>query len=144
VLFGDDGFGPAVVEYLENNFKIPPNVCVINAGLSVRKILFSIVLDDKRPRQVIIADAVDAERIPGEVFEISLDEIPENKIDDFSMHQLPTSNLLKELKEECGVVIRIISVQIKNIPDEVSPGLSEVVADSIPTACEMIIKTFQD
>jgi len=40
ILFGDDGFGPKVVEYLEQNYPIPENAEVINAGCSVRNILF--------------------------------------------------------------------------------------------------------
>ena len=54
VLFGDDGFGPAVVEYLQENFEIPQEVCVMNAGLSVREIHFNMVLSDKRPKTIII------------------------------------------------------------------------------------------
>jgi len=82
-------------------------------------------------------------RTPGEIFELDITDIPEKKIDDFSMHQLPTSNLLKELESMCGVNVRIISVQIQNIPDEVSPGLSKVIRDSIPTACEKILSAIK-
>ena len=54
------------------------------------------------------------------------------------MHQLPTSNLLKELKNYCGVDVKIVSAQVKYIPEEISPGLSKVVRDSIPEACTKI------
>lgn len=143
VLFGDDGFGPAVVEYLQENFEIPQEVYVMNAGLSVREILFNMVLSDKRPKTIIIVDAVDVGRTPGEMFELDITEIPEKKIDDFSMHQLPTSNLLRELENMCGVNVRIISVQIQNIPDEVSPGLSKVIRDSIPAVCEKVLSAIK-
>ncbi|MCP5104670.1 MAG: hydrogenase maturation protease [bacterium] len=138
ILFGDDGFGPAVAEYLLERMTIPPEACVINAGLSVREILFNIVLSDRRPKRIIIVDAVDAGRPAGEIFELDISNIPEKKIDDFSMHQLPTSNLLKELKEKCGVDVKIICVQVRDIPDEVSPGLSKIIKDSIPEVCEKI------
>lgn len=140
VLFGDDGFGPAVVEYLQKNFDIPAQACVMNAGLSIRNLLFTIALSDKRPTKIIIVDAVDAGRTPGEIFDLDLSEIPENKIDDFSMHQLPTSNLLRELKEKCGVDVKIISAQVQYIPEKVFPGLSEVMRQAIPQACEKIVK----
>ena len=143
VLFGDDGFGPAVVEYLQENFEIPQEVYVMNAGLSVREILFNMVLSDKRPKTIIIVDAVDVGRTPGEMFELDITDIPEKKIDDFSMHQLPTSNLLRELENMCGVNVRIISVQIQNIPDEVSPGLSKVIKDSIPAICEKVLSAIK-
>ncbi len=143
VLFGDDGFGPEVVEHLQNNFEIPPEACIVNAGSGVREILFNIVISDKRPKRIIIVDAVDVGKSPGEIFELDITDIPEKKIDDFSMHQLPTSNLLRELESMCGVDVRIISVQIQNIPDEVSPGLSKVIRDSIPAVCEKVLSAIK-
>lgn len=139
ILFGDDGFGPQAVDYLKKNYSIPENVEVINAGCSVRNILFDIVLSYKKPNKIIIVDALDAGKMPGEVFEIELEDIPENKIGDFSMHQLPTSNLLKELKGKCKVYVKIFSCQVENIPKSVSTGLSKRVLDSIPEVCELII-----
>ena len=56
ILFGDDGFGPAVIEYLKNNYDIPTKVCVMNAGLSVREILFNLTLNKERPNKIIIVD----------------------------------------------------------------------------------------
>ena len=140
ILFGDDGFGPEVVKYLQDHFEIPSDVCLINAGLSVRDLLFTITLSDTKPKRIIIVDAVDIGRRPGDTFELDLSELPETKIDDFSMHQIPTSNLLKELKIFCGIDIFIISTQIQNIPKEVSPGLSQAVQDSIPRACDKILE----
>ncbi len=139
ILFGDDGFGPQVVDYLEKNYSIPENVEVINAGCSVRNILFDIILSLKKPEEIIIVDALDVGKTPGEVFEIEIENIPENKIDDFSMHQAPTSNLLKELKNLCKVYIKIFSCQVENIPDSVSPGLSKKLLDSIPRVCKLIM-----
>lgn len=138
ILFGDDGFGPAAVKYLQGNYQIPPEVSVIDVGLGVREILFNVILGDKRPNMILIIDAVDVGRSPGEIFDLDISDIPVNKIDDFSMHQLPTSNLLRELSLSCGVEVRIISAQVQHIPDEVSPGLSVTVRDAIPSACEMI------
>jgi coenzyme F420 hydrogenase subunit delta len=139
ILFGDDGFGTQVVEYLEKNYSIPEDVEVINAGCSVRNILFDVVLSPQKPEKIIIIDALDVGKIPGEVFEIELEDIPENKIDDFSMHQPPTSNLLKELKDKCKVYIKIFSCQVENIPKSVSIGLSKKLLDSIPKVCKLIM-----
>lgn len=139
VLFGDDGFGPAVVEQLKQRYTPPPDVCVVDAGLSAREILFTLVLSDTRPQRVVIVDAVDAGRSPGEVFEIEIGEIPQKKIDDFSMHQLPTSNLLRELKDLCGVDVVVVSAQVGDIPDSVRPGLSEALREAVPVACERVL-----
>ncbi|UCG71188.1 MAG: coenzyme F420-reducing hydrogenase, FrhD protein [Thermoplasmata archaeon] len=142
ILFGDDGFGPAVVEELEREYNIPDHVYVVNAGLSVRELLFNITLDEQRPDRIIIIDAVDFGRPPGEIFEIDLDEIPENKIDDFSMHQMPTSNLLRELRDLCGVDVRILSCQVEKIPEFVEPGLSDTLKNKVKEACELIVERY--
>ncbi len=133
IFFGDDGFGCAVAEELERR-TLPDSVCAIDAGTSVRKILFTLCLSPVRPRRVVIVDAIDAGRTPGEIFEIDPDEIPHVKLDDFSMHQLPTSNLLRELKQLCGVDVRILACQAGPLPESVAPGLSEPVRDAVGRA----------
>jgi len=138
ILFSDDGFGPRVAEELLKNYHLPGNVGVINAGTSVRNILFDIALSEKKPEKIIIIDAIDAGKTPGEIFELPIDEIPEKKIDDFSMHQLPTSNLLKELKDFCKVDVIIIACQVENIPTEVSTTISKKLIDAIPEVCKRI------
>jgi coenzyme F420 hydrogenase subunit delta len=131
-----------VAEELQQNYDIPEHVCVINAGISVRELLFNITLDEKKPEKIIIVDAVDFGKSPGELFEIDLDELPENKIDDFSMHQMPTSNLLRELRDLCDVEVRILSCQVEKIPEEVEPGLSKTLKGKVEEMCEMIAKNF--
>lgn len=138
ILLSDDGFGPLVAEELLKNYHLPGNVGVINAGTSVRNILFDIALSEKKPEKIIIIDAIDAGKTPGEIFELPIDEIPEKKIDDFSMHQLPTSNLLKELKDFCKIDVIIIACQIENIPTEVSTTISKKLIDAIPEVCKRI------
>jgi coenzyme F420 hydrogenase subunit delta len=138
ILFGDDGFGPRVADELIENYHLPESIGVINAGTSIRTMLFDIILNDKKPEKIIIIDAIDAQRSPGEIFEIPIDEIPEKKIDDFSMHQLPTSNLLKELKELCQVEVIVLACQVENIPTEVTTNLSNKIMEAIPAACEII------
>ncbi len=140
ILLGDDGFGPHVAEELLKNYHLPGNVGVINAGTSVRNILFDIILSEKKPDKIIIVDAIDAAKTPGEIFELSIDEIPEKKIDDFSMHQIPTSNLLRELKDLCKVDVIIIVCQIENIPEEVTDSISKKIIDAIPEVCKRIIE----
>lgn len=142
ILFGDDGFGPIVADELESNYTIPEKVSVINAGTSIRELLFNIMVEEKKPEKIIIIDAIDASKKPGEIFEIELDDLPENKIDDFSLHQAPTSNLLKELRDLGGVDVRILSCQVEKIPESVEPGLSDTLEEQVSEMCEIIVKRF--
>ncbi len=139
-LFGDDGFGCEAARAIIEEGNLPENVVVIDAGLSVRNILFDIALSERRPRKIVILDAVNAGREPGEVFSLEIDEIPAIKIDDFSMHQMPTVNLLKELKEGCGVDVRILAVQVENIPESVNPGLSESLKKSLGNVRKKVLE----
>lgn len=137
-LFGDDGFGPEVVDYLLDHYSIPDNICLLDVGTGIRKILFTISLSEPRPRVIVIIDAVDKGRRPGEIFEISLDEIPHEKIDDFSIHQVPSSNLLKELRDLCSVKVRVMACQIKTIPEAMRSGLSRPVQKAVPLMAQRI------
>jgi coenzyme F420 hydrogenase subunit delta len=142
-LMGDDGFGPAVAAALESSGDIPDDVHVEDAGTSAREILFPMVLSDTPVRHIIIVDAVDFAdrgRSPGELFEISLEDIPFLKMDDFSMHQVPSSNLLRDLRDKRNVKITILACQIQRIPDEVDGVLSDPVKAAIPGMCELVAK----
>jgi coenzyme F420 hydrogenase subunit delta len=138
VLFGDDGFGPAVAQRLRDNFPIPTDVCVFDAGTSVREILFDTILSDKKPSKIVIVDAMDCGREPGELFTLDLDSIPTIKLDDFSLHQVPTSNLLRELRDLCGIEVIVFACQVSHIPDMVSPGLSDLAKAAVERAAEML------
>jgi len=139
ILFGDDGFGCAVVDYVEKHHSVPEAVCLLDAGTSVRKLLFTICLSPIRPQRVLILDAIDAGRTAGELFEIDPAEIPPVKLDDFSLHQLPTSNLLRELQEGCGVEVRVLACQTEPLPAQISPGLSPPVQAAIAHAAEWLM-----
>jgi len=138
ILIGDDGFGPAVAQLLRSDYEIPENVCVFDAGTSVREILFDTILSEKKPSKVVIVDAMDCGREPGELFMLDINALPKVKIDDFSMHQIPTSNLLRELKEHCGIEVIVIGCQVANTCNSVNPGLSKPVEAAVKPAADSI------
>jgi coenzyme F420 hydrogenase subunit delta len=145
ILWGDDGFGPAVIEHLNRHYSLPVDVLALDVGTSIRDILFDLILSEKKPRQLIVVDAVGyPDRQPGEVFEIPVEGIPETKVSDFSLHQFPTVNMLQELKEHSGMQVRIIVAQTRDIPEEVQPGLSEPVQAAVTVACERIIAAIKE
>ncbi|MBI4668963.1 MAG: hydrogenase maturation protease [Elusimicrobia bacterium] len=144
VLLGDDGLGPAAVKYLEAKGGLPRDAGLVDAGTGIRKLLFNIVLAEKKPKRIVIIDAIDAGKKPGEVFEIDLEGIPAVKSDDFSMHQIPTSNMLKELRDECGVDVRVIAVQVESIPSVLKTGLSAPVAAALDEVRRLVIQRLKD
>lgn len=141
-LFGDDGFGPAVIDYLEKDCRVPEDVSILDVGTGAREILFTIALAEKKPKRIIVVDALDCQKKPGEIFTIPIGNLPEKKIDDFSLHQLPTSNLLKELKDLCHVEVILLAAQPEYIPEAVKPGLSKKLQAAVPKVGNYIVKTF--
>jgi len=141
VLMGDDGFGPAVIQKLLQQHDIPSHAHAEDAGTSVRDVLFNITLSEKHPEWIIILDATEKPgRAPGEIFEIPLDEIPEKKIVDYSFHQFPTANLLKEIRDHCGVKITVIAAQVAGELTEVKPGLSVPMRVAVSRAADRVMK----
>lgn len=138
-LFGDDGFGPEVARLLCRMPDLPAGLCVIDAGTAVRTVLFDVLLGPVRPKRVVVVDAVDMGRSPGDVWCIEVDDLPTVKIDDFSMHQLPTSNMLRELNDLAGVDVTCVVGQVSEFPPEVRPGLSAPMRRAVDRAVEMVL-----
>jgi coenzyme F420 hydrogenase subunit delta len=139
-LFGDDGFGPAVARRLRERPDLPDSALALDVGTSVRQVLFNVVLSPVKPLRIIVVDAVDMGRAPGDVWTIEAGDLPAIKCDDFSMHQLPTSNLLREVAELGGVEVTCVVAQVSGIPPEVRPGLSAPVERAVEQAVEMILR----
>ncbi len=139
VLYGDDGFGPAVAAALAERYPIPGDAAVVDLGLATRGFVFDVLLSSTRPARLVIVDAMErAGRRPGELFDVPLDELPREKVDDFSFHQGPTSNLLRELRDHCGVEVVIVSCQPERIPAEMERGLSAPVRAAADRAAALI------
>jgi coenzyme F420 hydrogenase subunit delta len=142
LLFGDDGFGPAVVEELIQNYAIPEDIYVMDVGTGVRKLLFTLLLGDVTPAEIMIADAVDWGNKIGQVDQITADELPVTKIDDFSLHQVPTSNMLRELQEKGQVEVSVMICDVGILPQRIAPGLSDGVRKAVKTAVGKIATRF--
>ena len=138
-LWGDDGFGPAVIKGLEESGGIPDDVCLIDAGTSIREVLFDIILSEKRPEKIVVLDAMDCGREPGELFALDIGSMPKTKLKtDFSVHQVPTSSLLQDLRDLCGVDVFVMACQVQDRPSEINPGMSEPVKQAVQQAVETL------
>ena len=132
-LIGDDAAGPRIIEMLEADPDIPAEVALIDAGTSIRTLLFDLIAIDPKPERMIIVDATTQHgRVPGEMFEIDVDGMDPLKVNDFSLHQFPTVNLLKELREKTAIEVKIVVIQTGYIPDELDERLSPEVEAALP------------
>ncbi len=141
ILFGDDGFGPAVIEYLEAHYRLPETVWVQDMGTSIQEFLFDLVISPAKPKRLFIIDAISQPgRRAGELFEIDFAQFPEGKISGRPAHQFPSVGKLQALGTLTGLDIRILVVQTRDLPETVRPGLSAEVKEAIPRACDWLIK----
>jgi coenzyme F420 hydrogenase subunit delta len=42
ILWGDDGFGPAVIQCLNEQYRLPADVLALDVGTSIRDLLFDL------------------------------------------------------------------------------------------------------
>lgn len=141
-LFGDDGYGPAVAEELNRRGRVPSFAAVLDVGTGVREILFDLILSPERPREVVIVDALDCGRQPGEVFTVKIDEVPKIKSHDFSLHLAPSLNLLKELRDNAGISVTIIAAQPEPIPEIVTAEMSQLTQKAVDETANYIETVF--
>lgn len=140
-LLGDDGFGPQVIERLTADHALPTWVGALDVGTAIRDILFDLLLVPQKPERLIVVDAMDHTGRPaGEILEIDVDAISPAKIVDFSLHQFPTTNMLQELRQSTPMEVRVLVVQIAQIPETVRPGLSAPVQAAVPRMCARILE----
>lgn len=142
VLFGDDGFGPAVVETILENYAIPADIYVMDVGTGVRKLLFTLLLGHVHPQEIVIVDAVDWGKHVGSVQVIPANQLPATKIDDFSLHQIPTSNMLREMQEVHRVEVSVVTCDVGNLTQRIQPGLSLEIEQAVQAASIKIATQF--
>ncbi|SHL16259.1 coenzyme F420 hydrogenase subunit delta [Desulfatibacillum alkenivorans DSM 16219] len=144
-LFGDDGFGPAVIEALENASSLPEGCVVLDAGTSVREILFDICVSPEAPDRVIVVDAHHEPGCePGRIREIGVEGLAHAKLSDFSMHQFPTMNLLAEFAGKTGKEVRVFVAQTCGAPDSMAPGMSPAVEAAVGRMARFLLKLIHD
>lgn len=139
VLFGDDGFGPAVIEALSRH-GLPSSVRLVDTGGAIREYLLDLLLlPESRPALLLLVDAAHGEgEEPGTVRERDPADMDAAKIHDYSLHQFPTVNLLRELAGETGMAVRLVTAQAATLPDRPLVGLSPAMTSAVEAACALI------
>lgn len=145
VLFGDDGFGHEIIKYLLENFHLDKRITLIDAGTSIRDILFNIALSElKKLKKIIIIDVADLGKRPGEFRIVTADELPAKDIRSFSMHQVPTSKLMQDLMDSKNFDVKLFLVQPCRIPESVSPGLSKELKSKLKDIAEAVMAEIRE
>ncbi len=133
-LYGDDGFGPAVVEELLK-LKLPPHIKVLDAGLGGPHFVFTL-LDPQKTRQLVIVDIVDFGAPPGTVSTFSVGDLPPGSYRD--AHSWDLTEPLLRLKD--SIAITVVGCQPKRVtaPD-FELELTDEVIKAIPETVRLIL-----
>jgi coenzyme F420 hydrogenase subunit delta len=149
ILFGDDGFGSAVITRI-NELKAEEGtdpvlksekVGFIDAGTAASHFVISLI-DDKTPvRKVIIADIIDYGLSPGTLKKLSVDDLPDIPKYHVDAHDMPLAGMLRDVHDKYNVEIVVIGCQFKvmSAPD-VCFELSDEAAAAVDPAIGMIIE----
>ncbi len=140
ILLGDDGFGPRVAQLLQEKYHLPDNTHVLDVGSSLREVLFDIVLSEKVPRKIVLVDSFNDGKSPGEVFELHLDQLSQPNTSEFSIHQVPSVNLLNDLRDHKKIEIHVVAAQIGGVCDEINIGLSPMMEQAAHSAALLIFE----
>ncbi|MGF7117233.1 coenzyme F420-reducing hydrogenase, FrhD protein [Methanobacterium oryzae] len=138
ILFEDDGFGPAVINALQEYFKeheLPENVMFIDAGTSAPHFIFS--LPHESWKKLIVVDIVESGAEPGTVRRFEVTELPRGRYED--AHSWSVEEPLHELSKRCEVFVIGCQPESVSAPD-VKMGLTKSVDEAIPKAIEIILK----
>ncbi len=127
VLLQDEGVGVYAVEELARRYVIPDNVEVMDGGTSAWELL-----EPLRGREyVVIADAVNADALPGTLIRLVDEEIPALFQTKISPHQVGLSDVLASLKLTGETPEHIILLGMVPQSLKTRLGLSDIVADKL-------------
>ncbi|MDD5617903.1 MAG: hydrogenase maturation peptidase HycI [Candidatus Omnitrophica bacterium] len=119
-LKGDDGFGPALVERINNKIKAQ----CLDAGSSPENYIGKII--KLKPSVVLFVDAVSIEGTPGTIRLIKAEEIPQYG---FSTHNVSPKLMIENIKSQIDVDIFMLGIQPKNL--EFGESLSKEIEEKV-------------
>ena len=134
-LFADDGFGPAVIEEMQN-LSLPDNVMIVDAGLGGPHFIFTL-LDPEVTKKLVIVDIADYGAEPGSITKLRVEDLPPGAYRD--AHSWDLTEPLQRIKDR--VDITVIGCQpAKVTAPEFEEGLSDELQKAIPKTIRVILE----
>jgi coenzyme F420 hydrogenase subunit delta len=149
ILFGDDGFGAAVVQKLnvikESHPKLnSKKTGIIDAGTGASHFVLSLIDEGTPIKKIIIVDIVDYNLAPGEMILLYPKDLPNIAKYHIDAHDMPLAGMLIDLNADFGIEIVVIGCQFKNMPaPDICLELSDEVASCIDKAVEMVLEQLE-
>jgi hydrogenase maturation protease len=139
LVMSDDGAGVRVVQHLSNWYRFPEGVVLLDGGTLGLDILPRLEGIDR----LLVVDAVDNGKAPGELIRLAGDEVPVALATKLSPHQMGLKDLLAvaDLQGILPPEIVLAGVQPGNI--EMSMELSDEVEASITGLAELVLSELE-
>lgn len=140
LLLGDEAVGVRIVEALEQRYRLPAHVEVLDGGTSGMELMEMMADRD----HLIVADAVLTGAAPGSVAVLYDEEIPALFTRKVSPHQLGLSDVLMALRLTDEFPRRLTLVGV--VPASLEPGigLTAVVSQAIEPALAQVLLALQE
>lgn len=135
LLFSDEGFGIRVIQKLEEIYTFPENVSVVDGGVLGVNLLGVLSLAD----QLIVVDVIRNKGVPGDMYRLAGDQVPERIRAKNSIHQvdfLEALTLCQALDKVPETVI--VGVEPHDI-DTLSIELTPVTAARVAPMIDMVL-----
>jgi len=134
-LMSDDGFGVFAVQKLQQDFRFPAQVALLDGGTLGLDLLPRLEGVDK----LVILDAINMDAAPGEVFRLEGEEVPRAFANKLSVHQMGVQDLLAvaELQGYCPPELVVWGVQPESI--EMRIGLTEPVKPALEKVVQGVV-----
>jgi len=137
-LFGDDGFGPAVIEEMEK-LTLPDNVTIQDGGAGAPHFIFNF-LNPEVTKKLIVVDIADFGAKPGSISKIPGKDLkPGAYIDPHSWDGVDQLCLIKD-KIDTTLVLCQPAKAIKKGDADVDMELSDEVKNEIQNAIKVILE----
>ncbi len=139
ILMGDDGIGVRVVHEIDNRFRLPEGVEVLDGGTSGLELLsyFS------GRENVIIVDAVRSGLPPGTVVRIEGEDVPARFMTKISPHQLGLSDVLAAATIAGKLPAKMVLFGIEPKRVELGLDISEEVGKNIGKLIDAVMQELE-
>jgi hydrogenase maturation protease len=135
LLFSDEGFGVRVIQKIQERYKLPENVSIIDGGVLGLNLLGIISEADK----LIVVDAIRNNGKPGDLYRLEAAAIPERIRAKNSLHQvdfLEALTLCQVLRKVPEVVL--LGVEPQDI-ETLSIDLTPITQNQLDNMVQMVL-----
>lgn len=136
VILSDEGVGVRVIEALQRDYTLPPEVAVIDAGTSGMEMLEDLSHLDF----LLVVDAIAANKAPGDLVKLTGPEVPVFFRRNLSPHGIGLSDVLASLEFMGAEPKETVILGIQPVSMELSTELTPQAAARVPELVAGVVR----